>query len=76
MDVWIVFTPILKILLYLAGLAVVGTKLFDLQKEYKLLIKQGPYNDNIYNIVDYSSDSSSSSEEPESSSINDNVTIV
>jgi putative copper resistance protein D len=30
MDVWIVFTPILKILLYLAGLAVVGTKLFDL----------------------------------------------
>ncbi len=30
MDVWIVFTPILKVLLYLAGLAVVGTKLFDL----------------------------------------------
>ena len=29
MDVWIVFTPILKVLLYLAGLAVVGTKLFD-----------------------------------------------
>ena len=30
MDVWIVLTPILKVLLYLAGLAVVGTKLFDL----------------------------------------------
>ena len=29
MDVWIVFTPILKVLFYLAGLAVVGTKLFD-----------------------------------------------
>ena len=30
MDVWIVFTPVLKVLLYLVGLAVVGTKLFDL----------------------------------------------
>ena len=30
MDVWIVFTPVLKILLYLVALAVVGTKLFDL----------------------------------------------
>ena len=30
MDVWMVFTPVLKVLLYLAGLAVVGTKLFDL----------------------------------------------
>ena len=57
-------------------LSLIETKLFDLQKEYKLLIKQGPYNDNIYNIMDYSSDSSSSSEEPESSSINDNVTVV
>lgn len=57
-------------------LSLIETKLFDLQKEYKLLIKQGPYNDNIYNIVDYSSDFSNSSEEPESSSINDNVTVV
>jgi hypothetical protein len=54
-------------------LSLIETKLFDLQKEYKLLIKQGPYNDNIYNIVDYSSDSSSLSE---SSSISDNVTVV
>jgi len=54
-------------------LSLIETKLFDLQREYKLLIKQGPYNDNIYNIVDYSSDSSNSSD---SSSINENVTVV
>jgi putative copper export protein len=30
MDVWIVCTPVLKVLLYLVGLAVVGTKLFSL----------------------------------------------
>ena len=30
MDVWIVFTPVLKVLLYIVGLVVVGTKLFDL----------------------------------------------
>ena len=57
-------------------LSLIETKLFDLQKEYKLLIKQGPYNDNIYNIVDYSSDSSNSSLELESSSMNDKVTVV
>ena len=30
MDVWIVFTPVLKVLLYIVGLVVVGTKLFDI----------------------------------------------
>lgn len=30
MDVWIVFTPVLKVLLYIVGLVVVGTKFFDL----------------------------------------------